>query len=143
MKIKNNKGVAGVDIVIAIIAITIFSTLIISMIYSNVTENVKLKKENVAMIAITEIFEKVGIENYSNLENGTYNDIGNNDYSEVIENLIPQYAIDNFKVDLGITNQLEDVSNTEDIIKKIQITLTYEVGNKTYNCSMQRMKVKE
>lgn len=143
MKVRNNKGVAGVDIVIAIIAITIFSTLIISMIYSNVTENVKLKKENLAMIAITEIFEKVGIENYSNLENGTYNDIGNNNYSEVIENLVPQYAIDNFKVDLIITDQLEDVNNMENIIKKIKITLTYEVGNKTYNCSMQRMKVKE
>lgn len=143
MKIKQNKGIAGIDMVIAIIAVTIFSTLIISMMYNNVVENVKLKKETLAMIYITEIFENVGIENYTNLTVGDYTDIGANDYAEEIEALIPEEVISDYKVDLIITDELDNVTENEDILKKVQITLTYDVNDKTYTSSMQRMKIKE
>ena len=143
MKLKKEKALAGVDVVIAVVAITIFSTLIISLISNNVIENVKLKKDSLAMIYITEIFENIGIESYSNLENGDYEDIGNSDYNTNIENLIPQEALDIYKVDLVITDQLEDVENNENIIKKIVVTLTYNVNNKNYTYSMERMKIKE
>ena len=103
----------------------------------------KLKKDSLAMIYITEIFENIGIESYSNLENGDYEDIGNNDYNTNIENLIPQEALEIYKVDLVITDQLEDVENNENIIKKIVVTLTYNVNNKNYTYSMERMKIKE
>ena len=143
MKLKKEKALAGVDVVIAVVAITIFSTLIISLISNNVIENVKLKKDSLAMIYITEIFENIGIESYSNLENGDYEDIGNSDYNTNIENLIPQEALDIYKVDLVITDQLEDLENNENIIKKIVVTLTYNVNNKNYTYSMERMKIKE
>ena len=145
MKLKKDKGLAGVDIVIAVIALMIFSTLILSLIYNNVAENVKLKKETLAMIYITEIFENVGIESYENLENGTYENIGENDDIDntYIKDLIPEDAKREYRVDLTITNELENVENTEDIIKKIVVTLTYEVNDKNYTCSMERMKIKE
>ncbi len=131
MKIKKENAFVGVDIIIAIIAIIFFSTLIISMIYSNALENAKLKKETLAMISITEIFENIGIENYENVT------------EENINNLVPTYVTKNYEVDLTITNQFDDVTNYEDIMKKVQVTLTYDLGNKTYTCSMERMKIKE
>lgn len=143
MKIKKNSGVAGVDIIIAIIAVTIFSTLIISMMYSNVMENVKLKKETLAMIYITEIFENVGIENYNNLPIGNYENIKVNNYHENIEKLVSEDISNDYKVDIVITNELEDVENNEDIMKKVVVTLTYNINDKNYICSMERMKIKE
>ena len=92
---------------------------------------------------ITEIFENVGIESYQNLSNGDYLDIGKNDYNTVIEKLVPNEAIDLFEIDIRITNELEDVENNEDILKKIIVTLTYNINDKYYTCSMERMKIKE
>ena len=37
----------------------------------------------------------------------------------------------------------KEIMDNEDILKKIQLTLTYEVGNKIFNSSMERMKIKE
>jgi len=143
MKIKNDKGLAGVDMIIAIIAVMIFSTLIVSMMYSNVMENVKLKKETLAMIYMTEIFENVGIENYSNLSVGTYENITVNTHDGYIEGLIPEDLPEGYEVDMVITNELEGVTNNEDILKKVQLTLTYKVGDKFFSSSMERMKIKE
>lgn len=131
MKIKEEKALAGMDVVIAIIAVSIFSTLIFSMMYSNVMENVKLKKETLAMIYITEIFENIAIANYEDVNEANIN------------NLIPTEASNNFDIQISITNQLNGVSNSEDIIKKVTVTLKYNVANKTYSCSMQRMKSRE
>jgi len=143
MKIKKENGLAGVDLVIAVIAIIAFSTIIVFLMYNNVMENVKLKRETLAMIYITEILENVGIESYQNLENGNYEDIGNNSYTSSIENLLPKDMGNWYKVNLTITNELENVENNEDIIKKIVVTLIYNINNKDYTCSMERMKIKE
>ena len=143
MKIKKENGLAGVDLVIATIAIIAFSTIIVFLMYNNTMENIKLKKETLAMIYITEILENVGIENYLNLVNGTYEDIKNNSYNSSIENLLPSNMAEGYKVDITITNELKDVENNEDIIKKIIVTLTYSINNKNYTYSMERMKIKE
>ena len=131
MKVKKNSGFVGADIVIAILAVTIFATLILTMMYNNVIENVKIKKETLAMIYITEIFEKIGTESYENVTEGNIN----NFVSEEVRN---QYL-----VDISVTEQLQGVQNNEGILKKVNITLTYEVASRKYSCSMQRMKSKE
>ena len=118
-------------LIIAIIAITIFSTLIVSLMYKNVVENVKLKKETLAMIYITEIFENIGIEMYDNVT------------EDNISSLVPEEALKNYEVEITVTNDLNGVANNEQIMKKVTIKMSYEVDNKTYSCSMQRMKIKE
>lgn len=131
MKFKKTNGLAGIDMIIAVIAVMIFSTLIVSMLYNNVLENVKLKKETMAMIYSTEIFENIAIESYDNVT------------QENSSNFVPQEVLDNYTVDLNISTDLENIIYNENIIKKIVLTLTYDVGNKTYTCTMQRMKIKE
>lgn len=131
MKFKSKKGLAGIDMVIAVIAVVIFSTLIVSLIYYNATENVKITKETLAMIYITEIFENIGMASYDDITEANIN------------NLIPQGVDNGYTVDITIDNQNIENDEKEDIIKKITAKLTYEVGNKTYTCSMQRLKVKE
>lgn len=131
MKRNKEKGLAGIDIVIAIIAIMIFSTLIISMIYNNLVENVKLKKGTLAMIYLTEIFENVAIEKY---ENVTQSNIGN---------FIPEQMKDIFQVEILVATDFEGITNAENIMKKVTVKLSYQIDDKTYNCSMERIKIKE
>jgi len=62
-----------------------------------------------------------------------------------IDNLVPKHVTDSYTVELTV----EDIAgeNDIDIIKKIQIKLTYSVGTegngKQYTCSMERMKIND
>ena len=126
MNIKKESGLAGIDTIIAVIAVILFSTLIIFLITNNSLENIKLAKESMAMIYMTEIFENIAIENYDNVTQGNIN------------KFIPSDIQSDYKVDINIVNYGE-----ENIMKKINVTLTYGVGNKDYTCSMERFKTKE
>lgn len=127
MNIKKENGLAGIDMTVAIIAIIIFSTLILALITNNAMDNVKIAKETMAMIYITEIFENIGIADYNSVS------------EENKENFIPAEALNK---DYEIELRIDDIENEEKILKKVYLTLKYEVGNKKYSCSMERVKTK-
>lgn len=131
MKKKKESGIVVIDAVIATMAIMAFSILILSLIRNNIMENVKLKKETLAMIYITEIFENIAIEDYDNIT------------EENISALVPQIVRNSYEVELEVEDNFEEIIDVENIIKKITIKLSFEVNGKNYNCSMQRMKIKE
>lgn len=131
MKKKKESGIVVIDAVIATMAIMAFSILILSLIRNNIMENVKLKKETLAMIYITEIFENIAIEDYDNIT------------EENISALVPQIVRNSYEVDFKVENNFPEIIDAENIIKKITIKLSFEVNGKNYNCSMQRMKIKE
>lgn len=131
MRIKKDNALAGIDMILAIMAVTIFSGLIISLMHNNVMENVKLKKETLAMIYLTQTFENIGIEDYNNVTQSN------------ISNLVPTEAMEDYEVEMIVATDLDDVANNENIMKKVIVTMSYEIDNKIYSCSMQRMKVKE
>jgi len=131
MRLKKSNGLAGVDMIIATVAVIIFSTLIVSLINNNLLENVKLRKEALAMIYSTQIFENIAIESYDYIT------------QENSSNLIPKEVLNEYSVNLNISTNLDNVTDNQNIIKKITLTLSYDIGNKTYTCTMQRMKIKE
>jgi len=136
MKIKKNNGLTGIDMILAIMAIIIFSALIFSLMYNNALENLKIKKETLATIYLTETLEKVGIATYDQITQ-EYIDEGN---------LIPNDMPATYKMEIQvITDDLSilDEQKENNIIKKVVATITYKVGNKDYKLSMERMKVKE
>ena len=127
---KKDKALAGIDMIIAIIVVIIFSTLILSLITNNALENVKTAKESMAMIYITEIFENIAIEKYENVT------------EDNINRFIPeQVLLDNYRVEMRIEENNNDIP--EDIIKKVNITLFYEINEKEYQYSMERLKIRE
>lgn len=132
MKVKKNKGLAGIDTIVAIIAVSIFSTLIFTLLFNNVRQNIKLKKDTLAMIHITEIFENIGIESYENITE-----------SNIINNLIPKDVKKNYGVEVSVTNHFPTIQNYEDIMKKVTVKLSYTIEDKQYICSMERIKGKE
>lgn len=130
MNIKRNSGLTGIDMSIAVIAIIIFTTLIITLMSNNAIESVKIAKETMAMIYTTEIFENIGIEDFDEV---------------IVENkdiFIPEEVNKNYEVNLEIEDEFEDLE-AQNMLKKINLTLKYEIGNKTYSCSAERLKAKE
>ena len=131
MKAKNNNGFVAADMTIAIIAIIIFSGLIISMMYNNFLENMKIKKEALAMIYLTEALENIGIADYNEVT------------QENAESLIPTELADtSYQMQIEVISDL-DLSDTEDIIKKVKATISYKIGNRNYETSLERIKIKE
>ena len=136
MEIRKNNGLAGMDMILAIMAIMIFSTLIFSLMYNNALENLKIKKEALSTIYLTETLEKVGIATFDEITQ-EYIDGGN---------LFPTDMPTTYKMEIQLITEdldIKDEQKEKNIIKKIVATVTYRVGNKDYKLSMERMKVKE
>ena len=129
MRVKETKGFIEVDMAVAIIAIIIFSTIIISLMYNNALQNKKIKKEALAIIYITETFENVGIASFDDIT------------SDNISNFVPIEVGRYYTVSTDVTEL--DQNEYEKIIKKVSISLSYKVGNKTYDVTMERLKAKE
>lgn len=126
MNIKEGKGFVGTDMLIAIAAIMIFSGLIISLMYNNFVENTKIKKQALANMYLVEILENISIADYEDVTNEN-------------PNIIPaDLSTENFDVELEISE-----SGGEKITKKIIATISYQIKNKKYEYSIERIKIKE
>lgn len=130
--LKNNKGFTGTDIAISIIAIIIFTSTILALMYNVKIENLKIKAKLVANIYLTEALENVGIAKYDEVS------------VENIENLVPQVS-DAYQshIEISKVSEEENTDKTEDIIKKVTVKISYKIGNKTYEESAERLKIKE
>ena len=129
--IKNSKGFTQTDIVVAVVAIIFFTTLIVALMTNVKVQSTKLKGKLLANIYLTEALENVGILQY--------------DYvTEENKNLIFPKMTDVFTPQLSIS-KLTDEDNTkdEDVIKMVEVKITYQIGNKTYEETAKRLKVKE
>ena len=133
MRINSNKGFVGVDMVLAILAIIIFSAIIVSMMYNNFLENSKINRQALAIIYLTETLENVGI--------AAYDDVTQENINNFIPSDIGEY---NYEMKVEVTNDDLVLSSEQqdDIIKKIKATISYKLGNKTYEHSMERIKAK-
>lgn len=133
MRINSNKGFVGVDMVLAILAIIIFSAIIVSMMYNNFLENSKINRQALAIIYLTETLENVGI--------AAYDDVTQENINNFIPSDIGEY---NYEMKVEVTTDDLVLSNDqqEDIIKKVKATISYKIGNKNYEHSMERIKAK-
>ena len=139
MKKSNNKGYLSIDMAVAIVAIIVFSGLIISLMYVNFLGNTKTKKEAVAMIYLTELMENIGIAKYDEVIQENIEELKPVDLRESSE------SNQVYKLDINIEEikPNEELKETADIIKKITATISYTVADKTYSNTLERIKIKE
>lgn len=128
--LKNKNGFTGIDVAISLLAIIIFTSVILALMYNVRLENLKIQAKSVANIYLIETLENIGIAKYDDVtENNT--------------SLIPQMP-EAYQVTLNIINiSQEDNTKTDDIIKKVKAIISYQIGNKTYMQEVERLKVKE
>lgn len=129
--LKNNKGLTGTDIVITIVVIGFFATTILALIYNVKLENLKIKSKLVANIYLIQTLENVGIV--------TYDDVT----TDNVTNLIPADLPDGYTSQMTVTNFNDEDNTKEDLIKMVEVKISYQIGNKTYEETAQRLKVKE
>ena len=126
--LKNKKGFTGIDISIAVTAIIIFTSIILALMYNVKMENLKMQRKLLANIYLTETLENVGIAKYD-------------DVTSENTNLIPDTP-ELFNIKTNVTKVSDEDVSKEDVIKKVTVTVSYKVGDKTYENVAERLKIK-
>lgn len=131
-KRKNEKGVLEIDFATGMILFMISSAAIITM-YANIyTLMVKLKVNQVMIGYITEICEEIDAENYTDLTQDRVN--------KIISacNIPRQYSVTS-----SITKYTSINKSAKDVVEKININVSYKVGNQNMKYTVYKVKIKE
>ena len=128
--LKNKKGFTEIDIVISIAAIALFTSTILALMYNVKMENLKMQAKLLSTIYLTETLENIGIAKYEDV-------ITDN------TNLIPTDMPNAYNININVKKYSDTDPNKEDLIKKVDVIIKYKIGNKTYEESAQRLKIKE
>ena len=142
INLKNNKGITTVDAAIALVIIVIFATAMTSLFYNVYLSTTEAKRTAVALNYAVDIFENIGIKDFSSLTpTSALSDIteiqsvsGNDTATGTATGKIGTYSIT-----LNINNY-EDT----DKIKIIKLKIEYPVSRKDKEkIELQRLKVIE
>lgn len=144
MKKNREKGAAGMDIGVGMFIFVITSTVVVSLYYQVYVTAVTIKIHEVAIACITEVFEKVDLEPYENV----------NDTK--VKEWIKEAKMDEYfnetknksKVESSVANYTNvptegGSEQKQDVIKIVNITLTYTISGETVTFPINKIKVKE
>ena len=126
-RLKNNKGLTGIDLTISIIVLTIFAGLIVGLMVNNYNVAIEIQKGANAMSYATMILEKVDEKAYEKVTNNFVQELGdeisiNSDYTVNLE-----------------VNQADD----KDYVKRVTVKVTYTVNNEEKSLVIRKLKIKE
>lgn len=127
LNFKNNKGITGVDIAIAVIVITIFTGLIAEIMYSSYVQGLNVQKAANANSYATIILEKTDEKPFEEVTN------------DFIDNLKNSGEID---ID-GQYNISMNVEDLNQMMKKVTVDVKYKVNEEEKEISFSKLKVKE
>ena len=133
MKIKNNKGITGVDVTIAVVILTIFVSLIANMFY-NVSQigNAVNRKSEATYVAV-QVIEAVKQVDYDDLPTGETEDTTVITLEELNTLLSEENKIvlkNGYSVDINVENYKKikgekEGEELEDILKRVTVTVKY------------------
>lgn len=137
-KIKANAGITGIDIAISLgmIAITLA---ILSALYLNIyVVNTEIERRTQAMNYATQILEKVSEYYYADVttENFSVTETASGK-NQVAGIEIPKA----YNVEIDIQNYKTEEAS--DVVKNVEITIIYKVGNKDNTVTLSKLKTKE
>ncbi len=137
-KIKSNGGYSGIEIAISLGIISITLVILAALYFNMYIGNIEIERRTQALNYASQIFEKVSEYYYSEVtpENFaiTQNSSGNNEVAGIE---IPK----SYEVLVNIQNY--KTNEATDVVKNVQITITYKVGNKDNTITLNRFKTKE
>ena len=151
MKIKNNKGITGVDVTIAVIILTIFVSLIANMFY-NVSQigNAVNRKSEATYVAV-QVIEAVKQVDYDDLPTGETEDTTVITLEELNTLLSEENKIvlkNGYSVDINVENYKKIKGETEgeeleDILKRVTVTVKYNEKAKAQTVELTTVVVRE
>lgn len=129
---KQNKGISTVDIVVAMIILTLFVGVIGSLYYQIAYHNAAIRMNAMAVNYAVKIAENIDKITYEEVEE-TLNETLKIDF-EIKEAFNPTIKVENYNE--------EDLSK-EDIIKKVTIKIDYNVMDESRSYEIIKLKIKE
>ena len=151
---RQNKGITGADLSIAVVAIIIFVSIITTLFYNVYMMNQKTARNVQATELISSIFEKIETLSYEETtiaEQSTLLQklqelnitITSND--STTQNLVGKKGGYIITLNIKKYNELEENTdkNLEDIIKIINVKIEYKIGENIENVEMSTLKIKE
>ena len=139
MKRNSEKGATGMDIVGGLIIFILASGAVISIYYQIYVTTVMTKVHQIAAGCITEIFEKIDFEDYDDITDDRIKTM-------IEESKMNEYFKEDKNrshVEYSLINYAEETGVDEDILKKITITVVYNVGGNEVTFPMSKIKIRE
>ena len=138
MRNKNEAGVTGMDIVLGIIIFMFSTVVVVSMYYQIYITTADIKIHQYAVGCITDIFEKIDLADYDSVDESKINELinasGMNDYFNE-EN--------GSRIETSLKSYKDESNGKQDLIKKINITVIYTIGDKQRTLPISKIKVRE
>ncbi len=133
MKVKNEKGMAGIDLVTGLVIFIIGSTVAI-IIYIQIYKYVcEIKIHEIIIAYVTEICEEIDLQEYdTNVDN-------------IIQsvNIPSQYTVTEETKKFSEQMKENEGKDVEDIVKKITLTIKYNFLGNDRTFSIEKIKIKE
>lgn len=157
-KIKEQKGFAASDALIAVLIIALFSGLIAAISYNIYLSNASLKRMSKANSYIVDMFEYIDKTYYDDVTQENLANYFNNKYyyqqdgttlksnSEVkLKTSAEENVNTPFKAEVTIVKYNEIEGNTDkfDLVKEITMKVSYKLGNKDQVIEMKKVKQRE
>lgn len=150
MKLKNNKGITGIDITIALIVIVFFigivSTLVVNYVYSSKSIDRKAIATNIAISKI----ESLKSTSYNNLQVGTTQSYATKEGQIMPDGTTGSYPyvitteIENYKTSIYTTDMDQTQRDAlQDVIKIVNVKVEYTVRNRTQKVEIKSAIAKE
>ncbi len=128
--LKGKKGFTTIDVLLAVITVIIFTSIIVSLMYNVRMENLRITSKLQANVLLTETLENIGIAKYEEVDNSNANLIPDlNESFQIKLNVLPIYN--------------EGSGESQNLIKRVEVTVYYSIGDKIYEETIQRLKIKE
>ena len=158
-KLKKSNGIITTDAIVAVLILTLFSGLIVTISYNIYISNASIKRMSKAIGYIEDVFEYVDKNYYDDVDTAaelkTY--FNNKYYFENNGNTPKQNAEvylktgneqdqdTPFKATITITkyNTIPGNQDKEDLVMEINMKVEYKLGNKNQKIEMKKNKVRE
>lgn len=132
LNMKSEKGFTMQDLLIAAFVITLFVGLIATMMYSVYNLNVRANLSSQMVTYAVQILEDIDRISYDEVN------------SDLAQTYISKFSIPTgFNVDIQVSNYGEDLENIEDVMKIVNLTISYTLQGEAEEFSVQRLKIKE
>lgn len=154
--LKEQKGFAASDALIAVLIITLFAGLIATISYNIYLSNSSIKRMSKATSYIVDVFEYIDKSYYDDVTieglkgqytylteyTGDTNSIQQDDNTVRLGILEGKTGDDRYTIRI-VLDQYKPNDNSLDLVKQITMTVTYKLGNKDQEITMKHIKSRE
>lgn len=137
-KIKSNKGATGIDIAISLGIVSVTLLILLALYTNTYISNMEIERRTQAINYASQILEKASEYYYSDVNTEKFSATTNSSGKIEIAGIeIPKA----YTVNVNIDNYSN--SDETDVVKKVEVTVTYKIGKNDNTLTLSKFKTKE